>query len=474
MKYWKIFTLISLVILVQCTSRKNHSNFASVETVKQGKAVSVMLTSYSTTLIANGKDHTHIRVAVVDNQMRQITSATDSVRLYVYGGGSISDPDGNILSFQQDSTGANYIPFQLKDGVKYFQYTTGTKADTVKIAARSKGLWEASHELHILPADFKMMTPTASEIMPTSIQVPRMVGADISWLPQLESRGVRFYENGKEIDPVKLLAEHGMNFIRLRIFVNPGAKDGYAPGTGFCGLDSTLAMAKRAKEAGMKLLLDFHYSDTWADPQKQYTPEAWSKLDYQQLKDTVYQYTVRVLKDFEAQGTLPDMVQVGNEINHGLLWPMGHISHPDQLAGLLKEGIAGVKAVNPQTPVMMHLALGGQNQEAKFWLDNMLARGVQFDVIGLSYYPRWHGTLDDLQKNLHELALRYHKPLYVAEYSDFKKAVTQISFSEPNGLGKGSCIWEPLNWRSRLFDKKGNVTPLMDVYNQLEQEFLKK
>ncbi|MBN2615120.1 MAG: glycosyl hydrolase 53 family protein [Bacteroidales bacterium] len=473
MKYWKIFTILSLFTLVQCNGRMNHTDYSSIETVKKGKPVSVMLTCYSTTLIGNGTDHTHIRIAVVDSLMRQISGATDSIDLFVYGNGTISDTDGNTITYQHDSSGANFVPCKLENGVKYLQYTTGDYPDTVKIVARSKGLWEASHELHILQADFKKMKPSVSEIMPNHIKVPKMIGADISWLPQLEARGIKFYENGKVVDPVKLLAEHGMNFIRLRIFVHPGATDGYAPGTGYCGLKYTLAMAKRVKEAGMKLLLDFHYSDTWADPQKQYTPESWSKLDYQQLKDTVYAYTVRTLEDFKAQGTLPDMVQVGNEINHGFLWPMGHISHPDQLAGLLREGVAGVKAVNPETPVMMHLALGGQNQEAKFWLDNMLARGVKFDVIGLSYYPRWHGTLEDLKNNLHDLALRYHKPIYVAEYSDFKKTVTQISFSEPNGLGKGSCIWEPLNWRSRLFNKKGKVTPLMDVYNQLHKDYLK-
>jgi beta-galactosidase len=411
-------------------------------------------------------------MAVTDSLGRQITSSQDSVFLYIYGQGSVSNADGKVLPFQTDSTGAHYIPCKLKNGVRYLNYTTGTTPDTVKIVARANGLWEASHEMHTLPADFVQMKPQPDQLPPTKLKVPKMIGADISFLPQLEDRGIKFYEDGKQIDAIKLLKEHGMNFIRLRIFVHPGAKDGYAPGKGYCGLKYTLGMAKRVKAAGMKLLLDFHYSDTWADPQKQYIPAAWSNLDYQQLKDTVYAYTVHVLDDFKAQGTLPDMVQVGNEINHGLLWPIGHISHPDQLAGLLKEGVAAVKAVNSNTPVMMHLALGGQNQEARFWLNNMLARGVKFDVIGLSYYPRWHGTLEDLDNNLHDLAVRYHKPVYVAEYSNFKKAVTEISFSEPKGLGKGSCIWEPLNWRSRLFTKKGGVTPLMNVYDQLNKEYL--
>jgi beta-galactosidase len=300
-----------------------------------------------------------------------------------------------------------------------------------------------------------------------------MIGADISFLPQLEDRGMKFYEDGKEIDAIKLLKEHGFNYIRLRIFVNPENQKGYAPGKGYCGLSYTLSMARRIKEAGMKLLLDFHYSDYWADPQQQYKPQDWEDLDFQSLKDVMRAYTTRVLIALGDQGTLPAMVQVGNEINHGLLWPDGHISNPDKMAALLKAGTEGVKAVDPNIPVMMHLALGGQHDEAVFWLDNMLARGVKFDIIGLSYYPRWHGTLDDLESNLKDLAARYHKPVNVVEYSDFKKEVNDISFGVPGNMGKGSCIWEPLNERSGLFDAKGNVSPLISVYDDLSRTYLK-
>ncbi len=168
------------------------------------------------------------------------------------------------------------------------------------------------------------------------------------------------------------------------------------------------------------------------------------------------------------------MVQVGNEINHGILWPDGHISRPDQLADLLKAGIEGVRVVSPGLPVMIHLALGGQNTEAVFWLDNMIARGVQFDIIGLSYYPRWHGTLDDLKNNLLNLINRYNKPIIVVEYSDYKREVNDIIFNLPNNMGKGSCIWEPLDWRSGLFDQKGGVKELIFLYDELKEKYLSK
>jgi beta-galactosidase len=169
---------------------------------------------------------------------------------------------------------------------------------------------------------------------------------------------------------------------------------------------------------------------------------------------------------------MPDMVQVGNEINHGILWPDGHISNPDQLAALLKAAVEGVESLNAGIPVMMHIALGGQNKEAVFWLDNMIARGVKFDIIGLSYYPRWHGTLDDLKCNLNDLMKRYNKPINVVEYSDFKKEVHDIVFGMPDDMGKGACIWEPLSWRSGLFERTGETTALISVYDSLCKRYL--
>jgi arabinogalactan endo-1,4-beta-galactosidase len=134
--------------------------------------------------------------------------------------------------------------------------------------------------------------------------------------------------------------------------------------------------------------------------------------------------------------------------------------------------VEGVEAVAPDIPVLMHIALGGQNREARFWLDNMLARGVRFDVIGLSYYPRWHGTLEDLYRNVHDLATRYHMPIVIVEYGNFIREVADVVFSLPDGLGKGTAIWEPLGPRSGLFDPEGNVTELMQVYDSLNAEYL--
>jgi beta-galactosidase len=291
-----------------------------------------------------------------------------------------------------------------------------------------------------------------------------MLGADISFLPQLEEKGMKFRDRGVEKDAVQILKDHGFNYIRLRIFNDPATDSGYSPKKGFCDLQHTLQMAKRIKAAGMKFLLDFHYSDTWADPQKQFKPAAWKGQNFSQLQQSVSDYTRKVMQALKDQGTTPDMVQVGNEINHGMIWPEGHIGHLDSLAQLIYAGINGVKAVAPNTIIMLHIALGGQNDESRFFLDNMIARGIFFDVIGLSYYPKWHGTLEDLQYNLTDLSTHYNKDVIVVEYSQLKQEVNEIAFNLPNGHGKGTCIWEPLNTWEKFFDKEGNANEFLNLY----------
>ncbi|MEI2750746.1 MAG: glycosyl hydrolase 53 family protein [Ferruginibacter sp.] len=273
---------------------------------------------------------------------------------------------------------------------------------------------------------------------------------------------------------IEILKDHGFNYVRLRIFNEPANDSGYSPKKGFCDLQHTLQMAKRVKAAGMKLLLDFHYSDYWADPGKQYKPAAWRNLSFPALKQALYDYTKMVMESLKAQGTVPDMVQVGNEINHGILWPEGNVGNIDQTAQLLCAGTAAVKAVDPTVQMMLHVALGGQNDESVFFIDNMIARGVHFDVIGESYYPRWHGTLSDLENNLNDLVRRYNKDIIVVEYSARKAEVNKIAFELPGGKGKGTCIWEPLSTWEKFFDDEGKSNQLLLIYDELSKEFIIK
>lgn len=452
------------LLLVQCTDKKQlpeMKDWSSVYRSGTGEPVSIALTIYKTTLIADGHDRVTARVAVTDSTGKEIKGAETPFRIYVTGDATI---EGEAVTENSDDTDGKHWEACLTDGLCHFTLMAGTSPDRIKLEVKADSLWPSSHEIHTVPAGFEMRKPSRSRLKTSAIKIDRMLGADISWLPQNEKRGTKYYIGEEETDAVKALAGNGFNYVRLRLFVNPENEKGYSPGEGFCGLEQTKQMALRVKEAGMKILLNFHYSDYWADPQQQNKPLAWKDLSYEELRKTVYTYTKDVLLELKAQGTLPDMVQVGNEINHGILWPDGHISNPDQLAGLLIAGSDAVKEVNPGIPVMMHLALGGQYEEAAFWLDNMIARGVKFDLTGLSYYPRWHGTLDDLQNSLFRLAREYRKPLNVVEYALYPEELSDMIFSLPDDLGKGTCTWEPL-WT--MFGRDGKATDNLFLYNKI-------
>ena len=238
-----------------------------------------------------------------------------------------------------------------------------------------------------------------------------ILGADISSLPKSEALGGTYADtNGTPRDALQILADNGLNYARLRVWVD--SADGYH------NKDTLLAMAVRLKERGIRLLVDFHYSDNWADPGKQFKPAAWAELDFDQLKQAVYDHTFDVCNSLVAQGTPPDMVQVGNEINSGMLWPDGHTWDPpnwENLAQLLTAGHDAVKACSPDTRVMLHIAEGGDNELARWWFDNITRRDVPFDLIGISYYPYWHGSLAELQYNLNDISARYDKDAIVVE-----------------------------------------------------------
>lgn len=301
-----------------------------------------------------------------------------------------------------------------------------------------------------------------------SVERPYAVGADISWLQWQEDMGIEFSDGGIKGDAIEIMRDNGFNYIRLRLFVNPRSELGYSQRDGYCDLEHTLAMAKRIKAAGMYFLLDFHYSDNWADPQKQIMPQAWQTFSYEEVCAEVYNHTKATLEALVAQGTAPDMVQVGNEVSNGMLWPYGSVRHSfEGLCGLLKEGVRAVREVTPEAEVMLHVALGGQAEESQRFFDSMAEYGVEYDIIGQSYYPEWHGTLQELEANTRALVERYNKPLIVVEYRDHYLEIERIVSELPRGLGRGTFIWEATSpqW-GKLFDTQGAATPAMDDYNR--------
>jgi len=324
-------------------------------------------------------------------------------------------------------------------------------------------------------------------------------GADISALPTIEAKGSIFREKGAPADAIHLLTKHGVNAYRVRLFVNPTME-----GVVVQDLPYTLKLAKRIKAAGGKFLLDLHYSDTWADPAHQHKPKAWESLSFKELEAAVEDYSSDVIKAFKKAGCLPDMVQVGNEIHPGFLWPTGKIGDEqggwERFTTLLKAGIRGVRAPlakDDDVKIMIHSAKGGKREVSSSFFGGLERHGVDFDIIGFSYYPSWEGGIDALKENLKWTGDRFKKPMVVVEVaypweayeksemkdnlnwpqtpdgqSEFLRDVTDAVKATPGNLGIGVFWWYPEAiptkglgiWnggRTALFDKNGEVLPAL-------------
>jgi arabinogalactan endo-1,4-beta-galactosidase len=290
---------------------------------------------------------------------------------------------------------------------------------------------------------------------PEIIHAQFVKGADIGWLQQMEATGYKFYDStGMQKDCMQILKDHGINTVRLRVFVNP-SDDRI---NGHCSKKEAAAMAVRAKNMGMRVLIDFHYSDSWADPGKQNKPAAWANDTFSQLLTDLYNHTYNVLDTLKSIGATPDWVQVGNEITWGMLWPDGSTNNWQQLTQLLNKGYDATKAVDSTIRVIIHLDQGNDNSRFRTFFDNAATFGVRYDIIGASYYPYWLGTdysvtINDLGNNLNDMASRYGKDVMVVEVGgDYTKvqntydmlvAVLAKVKAVPAGKGLGVIYWEP-------------------------------
>ena len=239
-------------------------------------------------------------------------------------------------------------------------------------------------------------------------------GVDISSLPEREDAGNRFYDiDGIEKDALDILADYGVDSVRLRIWNDPS---NFPESGGYCDLKHTLEMAKRIKEKGMHFLLDFHYSDYWADPGQQRKPKAWEDLGFENLRKAVYDYTRDVLIELSKIDALPDMVQIGNEIRSGMLFPDGATPDYTALSKLVNAGIRAVRDMSVDIKVMIHLDQGGRFYYMRDWFDAMFSAGLdRIDAIGISFYSFWHGTYADLKDTMTQLIERYDLPVYIVE-----------------------------------------------------------
>ena len=267
-----------------------------------------------------------------------------------------------------------------------------------------------------------------------------MLGADVSSLQRAEDLGQKYYySNGTQGDPLQILKSNGVNYIRLRVWVNPAS--------GYNNETKVLAFAKTVKADGFKLMIDFHYSDTWADPGHQTPPAAWASHTISQLQTDVYNYTYGVCNSLKAEGATPDSVQIGNEINVGMLWPTGEVTNNNftNLGLLLKSGYNATKACNSGTQVIIHTADADSDAHARWFYDGIKAQGVNWDITGLSYYCYWHGSMSNMSSVVADVTSRYGKPTIIAETA--YPFTANNADSTPNSISSSTpCSGYPATW----------------------------
>jgi arabinogalactan endo-1,4-beta-galactosidase len=298
-------------------------------------------------------------------------------------------------------------------------------------------------------------------------------GADVSWVTQMEASGVRWFnDNGTQQDVLQILKDHGMNTIRLRVWVNPSG--------GWNGVNDVVAKAVRARNAGFRIMIDFHYSDSWADPGKQTKPAAWRTHTFDQLMADVYSHTLSVMNTLAANGIFPEWVQVGNETNNGMLWEDGRASvNMRNFAWLVNSGFDAVKAVSPSSRVIVHISNGYDNALFRWMFDGLQSNGARWDVIGMSLYPEpnnWQTLNSQTLNNMRDMRARYRKDVMLVEVGmSFDQATASRSFLQDiisktrSAGGLGVLYWEPqaYNWQGYTkgaWNTNGRPTVALDAF----------
>ena len=309
-------------------------------------------------------------------------------------------------------------------------------------------------------------------------------GADISGVIEFEQRNVKFYNKaGEEKECTAIMKELGMNAIRLRVFVDHKA--------GLCGKDDILEMGRRAHELGMRLMIDFHYSDDFADPGKQTIPAAWQDYDYEQMKKAVADHTTDILSALKDEGIDVEWVQVGNETRGGMLWPMGNADeNMNQYAGLTQAGYDAVKSVYPDAQVIVHIDKGAEYNLYLKIFDGLQRNHAKWDIIGMSFYPdiaEWRNQTDDLTENVIKLSERYGTPCMVVETGmeqdqpatakEFLTYLFDRMINGTKGFCRGILYWEPetypgtgSGYNKGAFSNEGKPTEALDPFDMSQYE----
>lgn len=303
-------------------------------------------------------------------------------------------------------------------------------------------------------------------------------GADISWVTEMEAAGRKFYNSeGVETECMTLMKTLGMNAVRLRVWVNPV--------NGWCNKEDLLVKAKRAKKLNLRILIDFHYSDSWADPGKQNKPSAWANYSFAQLKAAVAQHTKDVLNTLNDNQITPEWVQVGNETGNGMLWEDGKASvNMKNYTELSNAGYDAVKAIFPDAKVIIHLQNGYDNSLFRWLFDGLKSNGGKWDVIGMSLYPsttNWAALDTQCLANMNDMVQRYGSEVMICEVgmsydapdacNAFLKDIIAKTKSVTQNKGLGVFYWEPecySNWNGYslgAFDNNGKPTLALNAFN---------
>ena len=249
------------------------------------------------------------------------------------------------------------------------------------------------------------------------------LGGDISMMAANERAGVVYKDSaGHVVNAYDLFREQGWDMMRVRLFVDPHHATGAYPDPGVCqDLNYVIGLCSTIRDKGFEVMLDFHYSDTWADPAKQFTPQRWAGLDAATLTDSIYCYTRDCLLALRWAGIVPAAIQVGNEVTYGMDWPVGRVDpmaddNWDVFTAMLQAGCKACREVCPQSRIIIHTEKAGEWSVTRNYYDRLAAAGVDYDVIGLSYYPMWHKTIPVLGSTIDSLAVCYpDKPVMIVE-----------------------------------------------------------
>ncbi len=233
-----------------------------------------------------------------------------------------------------------------------------------------------------------------------------ILGIDVSTYLEELSHGAKYYRDNKQIDPLDAFIDNGVDHMRIRVWNDPKSSDGEPYLAGNCDMDNYVRLAKLAKEKGFKLLMDLHYSDFWADPGKQFIPKAWADYGLDEMVNAVYLFTKECLEIAAREGVAPELIQVGNEITNGILWPIGKLEidgkrgNYKSFCRLVDAGCRACREVIPEAKIILHLERSNDAAVYQEFFGEMASFGIDYDIIGASYYPYWHGTPDELMKNL--------------------------------------------------------------------------